>query len=213
MTIFYNRSVSESLGQPCNKSVPNPYYSIFPSSLSQVVPNLLTTLDKQSEHNLLTACWQTFHKIGDFNCVTKNARLQISAYLLANMPNLLCISWLCPGGGVWGVSRLVPSITVCTGRYPRCLGGLFLYLRGLTLFLTTLKKSFTSSGPVVCNERFCGSKARPRLRTAHSRSAYKSEISIRCCITPVTSRIYRLVLYQTSDLTSEEISSKSELST
>jgi hypothetical protein len=31
--------------------------------IKQLVPNLLTTWDKQSEHNLLTACWQTFYKM------------------------------------------------------------------------------------------------------------------------------------------------------
>jgi hypothetical protein len=29
------------------------------------VPNLLTTWDKQCEHNLLTACWQTCYKMWD----------------------------------------------------------------------------------------------------------------------------------------------------
>jgi hypothetical protein len=49
-------TVSDLLEQPCNKS---DSINKVVTSCSQFVPNLLTTWDKQSEHNLLTACWQT----------------------------------------------------------------------------------------------------------------------------------------------------------
>ena len=39
----------------------------MPSSLLQVVPNLLTTWDQQCEHNLSTACWQTCYKMREFS--------------------------------------------------------------------------------------------------------------------------------------------------
>jgi hypothetical protein len=43
------------LEQPCNK--PDNINKIV-TNCSQLVPNLLTTCDKQCEDNLLTACWQ-----------------------------------------------------------------------------------------------------------------------------------------------------------
>jgi hypothetical protein len=39
---------------------------IVSTRLLQVVSYLLTTWDKQCEHNLLTACWQTCYKMWDF---------------------------------------------------------------------------------------------------------------------------------------------------
>ena len=51
------------------------------------------------------------------------------------------------------VSRFPPSITVCIGRYPSFLGGLFLYLLFLNLFLTMAKKSSTSSPEVVFEKK------------------------------------------------------------
>jgi hypothetical protein len=45
----YIMTVSDLLEQPCNKS----------DNINKVVPNLLTTWDKQCEQNLLTTCWQT----------------------------------------------------------------------------------------------------------------------------------------------------------
>jgi hypothetical protein len=47
-------TVSDLLEQPCNKSD------------NQLLPNLLTTWDKQCEHNLLTACLQACYKMWDF---------------------------------------------------------------------------------------------------------------------------------------------------
>ena len=46
-------TVSDLLEQPCNKS---DNINKVVTSCSQLVPNLLTTWDKQCEHNLLTAC-------------------------------------------------------------------------------------------------------------------------------------------------------------
>ena len=51
------------------------------------------------------------------------------------------------------VSRFPPSMTVCIGRYPSFLGGLFLYLLFLNLFLTMAKKSSTSSPEVVFEKK------------------------------------------------------------
>jgi hypothetical protein len=39
---------------------------ILSTRLLQLVPNLSTTWDKQCEHNLLTAWWQTCYKMRDF---------------------------------------------------------------------------------------------------------------------------------------------------
>jgi hypothetical protein len=49
--------------QPCNKS---DNFDKVVTSCQEVVPNLLTTCDKQCEYILLTACWQTCYKMWDF---------------------------------------------------------------------------------------------------------------------------------------------------
>jgi hypothetical protein len=49
-------TVSDLLEQPCKTSDDT---NKVVTSCQQFVANLLTTLDKQCEHNLLTACWQT----------------------------------------------------------------------------------------------------------------------------------------------------------
>ena len=33
-------------------------------------------IDNLGEHNLLTACWQTYYKVGDFTCVVHHANMQ-----------------------------------------------------------------------------------------------------------------------------------------
>jgi hypothetical protein len=55
-------TVSDLLEQPCYKS---DNINKLVTSCSQFVPYLLTTWDKQCEHNLLTACWQTCYKMWD----------------------------------------------------------------------------------------------------------------------------------------------------
>jgi hypothetical protein len=67
-------TVLDLLEQPCNK-----YDNInkVVTSCSQLVSKLLTTLDKQCEHNLLTACfWQTCYKMRDFSVCTKMSKAE-----------------------------------------------------------------------------------------------------------------------------------------
>jgi hypothetical protein len=64
--------VSDLSEQPCNKS---DNINKVVTSCSQLVPNLLTTGDKQYEYNLLTACWQTCYKMLDFSVCTLNSRV------------------------------------------------------------------------------------------------------------------------------------------
>jgi hypothetical protein len=53
-------TVSDLLEQLCTKS---DNINKVVTSWQQLVPNLLTTWDKQCEHNLLKACWQTCYKM------------------------------------------------------------------------------------------------------------------------------------------------------
>jgi hypothetical protein len=55
-----NAQVVTSLQTSCYKSDD---INKVVTSCYQLVPNLLTTWDKQCEHNLLTACWQACCKI------------------------------------------------------------------------------------------------------------------------------------------------------
>ena len=57
------KHVTDLSEQPCNKS---DKFDKVVTSCQQVVPNLLATDDKQCEYILLTACWQTCYKMGDF---------------------------------------------------------------------------------------------------------------------------------------------------
>jgi hypothetical protein len=56
-------TVLDLLEQPCNKS---DNINNLVTSCSQLVPNVLTTWDKQCEHNLLTAYWQTCSRCETF---------------------------------------------------------------------------------------------------------------------------------------------------
>ena len=58
--VSYTKHVTDLSEQPCNKS---DNFDKVVTSCQQVVPNLLTTCDKQCEDNLLTACWQTCYKM------------------------------------------------------------------------------------------------------------------------------------------------------
>ena len=53
-------NISDLLEQLYNKS---DNINKVVTSCQQLVPKLLTTWDKQCEHNLLTACWQTCYKM------------------------------------------------------------------------------------------------------------------------------------------------------
>jgi hypothetical protein len=61
------KRVTDLSEQPCNKS---DNFDKVVTSCQQVVPNLLTTCDKQCEYILLTACWQTCYKMRDFYVCT-----------------------------------------------------------------------------------------------------------------------------------------------
>ena len=65
--------VSDLSEQPCNKS---DNINKVVTSCSQLVPNLLTTGDKQCEYNLLMACWQTCYKMLDLSVCTLNSSEQ-----------------------------------------------------------------------------------------------------------------------------------------
>jgi hypothetical protein len=52
--------VTDLSEQPCNRS---DNFDKVVTSCQQVIPNLLTTCDKQCEYILLTACWQTCYKM------------------------------------------------------------------------------------------------------------------------------------------------------
>jgi hypothetical protein len=63
--------------QPCNKS---DNFDKVVTSCQQVVPNLLTTYNKQCEYTLLTACWHTCYKMWDFYVCTLWQLFLCSAY-------------------------------------------------------------------------------------------------------------------------------------
>ena len=70
--------------QLCNKSG---NFDKVVTSCHQVVPNLLTTGDKQCEYILLTACWQTCYNLCVFTCVVVGTRLMALSDLLQGCSN------------------------------------------------------------------------------------------------------------------------------
>ena len=65
--------------QPCNKS---DNFDKVVTSCQQVVPNLLTTCDKQCEYILLTACEQTCNKLVRFYVCSVQSESRIVGLLL-----------------------------------------------------------------------------------------------------------------------------------
>ena len=79
-------TVSDLLEQPCNKSG---NINKVVTSCSQLVPNLLTTWDKQCEHNLLTDLLQD----EIFTCVVEYTRKNLtSCNKFVNKSSSHCLS-------------------------------------------------------------------------------------------------------------------------
>ena len=82
-------TVSDLLEQPCNKSG---NINKVVTSCSQLVPNLLTTWDKQCEHNLLTDLLQD----EIFTCVVEYTRKNLtSCNKFVNKPSTSCLRTAC----------------------------------------------------------------------------------------------------------------------
>jgi hypothetical protein len=80
----YIMTVSDLLEQPCNKS---DNINKVATNCQQLVPYLSSTWDKQCEHNLLTACWQTCYKMWDFYVSNMKTENESVVYILV-------VSWI-----------------------------------------------------------------------------------------------------------------------
>ena len=78
---WYNKDVTRLSTQGCDNLVISSMWRIcVVTSCQQVVPNMLTTCDKQCEYILFTVCWQTCYKMWDFWLIepTKSGSCKIS---------------------------------------------------------------------------------------------------------------------------------------